>query len=151
STYNANCERTISSNVAREAVTQLNTIEDDKLREEAVKMLPIPKAAKVVRTAKEFGGQRKLVSGDQHNLFSFAEKTRRSRGTGKSGPQQGGKWRGCRPRLLKVYCNRSLPRRNTRTIPTSPVPNSIRELGSGVVEIFVSPLEIVADPLKRPL
>ena len=43
-----------------------------------------------------------------------------------------------------------------RSIPatlTSPAPISVREPGSGtvVIEILVSPLEIVADPLKNPL
>jgi len=42
-------------------------------------------------------------------------------------------------------------RRNLPARPTSPVPRSERDDGSGTTVIFVSPLEIVADPLKNPL
>ena len=42
--------------------------------------------------------------------------------------------------------------------PTTPVPNKARDAGSGTmplvvpwIEMFVSPLEIKVDPLKKPL
>ena len=40
---------------------------------------------------------------------------------------------------------------NLHPNPINPVPNSMIVPGSGTSEIFVSPLEIVADPLKNPL
>src|SRR6516162_3068113 len=43
-------------------------------------------------------------------------------------------------------------RRTTPAKPTSPVPRSVRDPGSGTtVLMLVSPLEIRVDPLKKPL
>src|SRR5690349_23029020 len=42
-------------------------------------------------------------------------------------------------------------RRSTPARPTSPVPRSVKEPGSGTVDMLVSPLEIRVEPLKNPL